>query len=182
MPAAIVTFLSYVSYGAILTLVPDWSQHLGAVNKGLFFMVFTVASLIVRFVAGKASDHYGRLPVARVGLVLLCVSLAIFGYAESFAGLIVSSAVYGVAMGILSPATNAWTIDLSHPDHRGKAMATMYIALEAGIGLGALLAGWFYQDVIANVPMIMYVSAGITLVALVYLWLRGREGVGSESR
>jgi predicted MFS family arabinose efflux permease len=85
-------------------------------------------------------------------------------------------------MGILSPATNAWTIDLSHPDHRGKAMATMYIALEAGIGLGALLAGWFYQDVIANVPMIMYVSAGITLVALVYLWLRGREGVGSESR
>jgi MFS family permease len=178
MPAAIVTFLSYVSYGVILTLIPDWSQHLGAVNKGIFFMVFTVSSLFVRFAAGKASDNYGRLPVTKIGLVLLVVSLVVVGYAESFAGLLVSSTVYGVAMGILSPATNAWTIDLSHPDHRGKAMATMYIALEAGIGLGALFAGWFYGDVIGNVPLIMYVSAAITAAALVYLWLR-RETVES---
>jgi MFS family permease len=65
LPAAVVTFLSYIAYGAILTLIPDWGEHLGIINKGLFFMVFTVASLIIRFVSGKASDKYGRIHVIK---------------------------------------------------------------------------------------------------------------------
>lgn len=58
-------------------------------------------------------------------------------------------------MGVLTPALNAWTIDLSLPDRRGKAVATMFIGLEAGIGLGALLSGIFYQDVIWRIPNII---------------------------
>jgi MFS family permease len=172
LPAAVVTFLSYIAYGAILTLIPDWGGHLGVINKGLFFMVFTVASLIIRFVAGKASDKFGRIHVINTGLVLLVISLLIVGYADTFAGLMLGAAVYGVATGILSPALNAWTVDMSHPEYRGKAMATMYIALEAGIGMGALFSGWYYQDVIARIPLIMYVSAGITVIALAYMSFR----------
>jgi MFS family permease len=172
LPAAVVTFLSYIAYGAILTLIPDWGEHLGIINKGLFFMVFTIASLIIRFVSGKASDKYGRIHVINTGLVLLVTSLLIVGYADTFAGLMLGAAVYGVATGILSPALNAWTVDMSHPDYRGKAMATMYIALEAGIGIGALFSGWYYQDVIARIPLIMYVSAGITVIALAYMAFR----------
>ena len=172
LPAAVVTFLSYIAYGAILTLIPDWGEHLGIINKGLFFMVFTVASLIIRFVSGKASDKYGRIHVINTGLVLLVTSLLIVGYADTFAGLMLGAAVYGVATGILSPALNAWTVDMSHPDYRGKAMATMYIALEAGIGIGALFSGWYYQDVIARIPLIMYVCAGITVIALAYMAFR----------
>jgi predicted MFS family arabinose efflux permease len=73
-------------------------------------------------------------------------------------------------LGILSPALNAWTIDLSKPKHRGRAMATMYIALEAGIGLGALGSGFFYQDNIAYIPPIFYTIAGLNILALVYLY------------
>ena len=144
-------------------------------------MVFTVASLIIRFVAGKASDKYGRVHVINLGLILLFVSLIVVGYANSFNGLMLGSAVYGVAMGILSPATNAWTVDMSHPHHRGKALATMYIALEAGIGLGALLAGWYYQDVITKVPLMMYAAAGITFIALVYMLFRSKLNDGKMS-
>ncbi|GEP51016.1 MFS transporter [Flavobacterium noncentrifugens] len=179
LPAAIVTFLSYVAYGAILTLIPDWSQHLGIANKGLFFMVFTIASLLIRFIAGKASDRYGRIRVIKTGLVLLAVSLFIIAFGESFSGLILGAITYGIAVGVLSPALNAWTVDMSLPDHRGKAMATMYIALEAGIGLGALFAGWYYQDVISKIPLVMYASAVITFAALGYMLLRSniRESV-----
>ncbi|MNY83809.1 hypothetical protein D3C86_2268420 [compost metagenome] len=48
-------------------------------------------------------------------------------------------------------------------------MATMYIALEAGIGLGALLAGWLFIDDLAMIPVTFYYCTGITLMALVYL-------------
>lgn len=176
LPAAVVTLISYIPYGAILTLIPDWGQHLGIINKGLFFMVFTVASLLIRFVAGKVSDRYGRIYVINTGLVLLIVALLIVGYADTFAGLMMGAAFYGVATGILSPALNAWTVDMSLPDHRGKAMATMYISLEAGIGLGALLSGWYYQDVISRIPIVMYFTAGITVLALIYMALRSKAG------
>jgi len=169
LPAAIVTFLSYVSYGAMLTLIPDWTAHLGIANKGMFFMVFTVASLLVRFGAGRASDLYGRTRVITIGLAILALSLFILGYADSPAGLMCAAGVYGIAVGVLSPALNAWTVDMSHPEHRGKAMATMYIALEAGIGLGALFAGWYYADVILRFPPVMYFSGGIVVLALLYM-------------
>jgi MFS family permease len=148
LPAAIVTLLSYLSYGAMLTLIPDWSHHLGIANKGWFFVVFTLASLFIRLIAGKASDKYGRLLVIKVGLALLVLALIIVAYAHTITGLLLGGVVYGVSQGILSPALNAWTIDMSQPSHRGKAVATMYISLEAGIGLGALIAGWYYQDVL----------------------------------
>jgi len=169
LPAAIVTFLSYVSYGAMLTLIPDWTAHLGIANKGMFFMVFTVASLLVRFGAGRASDLYGRTRVITIGLAILALSLFILGYADSPAGLMSAAGVYGIAVGVMSPALNAWTVDMSHPEHRGKAMATMYIALEAGIGLGALFAGWYYADVILRFPPVMYFSGGIVMLALLYM-------------
>lgn len=175
LPAAIVVFLSYVSYGVILTLIPDWSQHLGIVNKGLFFVVFTLTSLLIRFVAGRVSDKYGRIYVIHAGLVFLVISLFIISLANTIPGLMIGSAVYGISVGILSPALNAWTVDLSLPDHRGKAIATMYIALEAGIGLGALCAGLYYQDVITNVPKILFVSAIITILAIVYMIFRNKK-------
>ncbi|QXV64317.1 MFS transporter [Mucilaginibacter sp. 21P] len=177
LPTAVVTLLSYVAYGAILTVIPDWSQHLGIVNKGLFFMVFTIASLLIRFVAGKVSDKYGRISVINTGLVLLVISLSIIGFAKTVTGLMLGGVVYGVATGILSPALNAWTVDMSLPDHRGKAMATMYISLEAGIGLGALISGWFYQDVISMVPAIMYASGIVATIALIYMGLRHKTKI-----
>lgn len=174
LPAAIVTLLSYVAYGAILTVIPDWSGHLGIMNKGLFFMVFTIASLLIRFVAGKVSDRYGRIYVINTGLVLLVVALIVIGYQKTAFGLLAGGVIYGVATGILSPALNAWTVDLSKPDHRGKAMATMYISLEAGIGMGALISGWFYQDVIGMVPSILYATAVTTVLALIYMTFRSK--------
>lgn len=169
-PSALVTLLSYMSYGAILTLIPDWSSFLGITNKGLFFITFTIASILIRFVTGKSSDNYGRVAVIKISLVIICISLIMIAMATTVLTLLIASALFGVGTGILSPANNAWTADLSHPDHRGKAVATMYIALEAGIGLGALLSGWIFQDVISRVPMLFYVSAAITFLALIYVF------------
>lgn len=169
IPATVIILLSYVSYGAILTVIGDWGNHLGTSNKGLFFMVFTLTSLLIRFVAGRASDQYGRLLIIKISLALLAASLLWIGLASTSFSLMAASALYGIATGMLSPTANAWTIDLSDPHHRGKAMATMYIALEAGIGLGALLAGWLFVDDIAAIPLTFYLCTGITLMALVYL-------------
>ncbi len=172
---AIVMFLSYLAFGVILTLIPDWSEHLEVENKGTFFIVFTVSSLLVRIVAGRLSDRYGRVPLIYSGLGLLLLSLAVLGRFDTITGLMTGSAIYGLAMGILTPSLNAWTVDQSVPGHRGKAMATLYIALEAGIGLGALLSGWYFQNTITRMPTIFHGCAAMALLAVIYLLFRPRS-------
>jgi MFS family permease len=169
LAGSLVTFLSYLSYGAILTVISDWGTHLGVTNKGLFFMVFTVSSLIIRFVSGKMSDRIGRVTIIKFSLILLVISLVMIGQASSPFFLMCASSLYGVATGMLSPALTAFIIDMSHPDHRGKAVATMYIALEAGIGIGAFLAGSIYISDASMIPPVFYLISSLTLIAYLYL-------------
>jgi predicted MFS family arabinose efflux permease len=81
----------------------------------------------------------------------------------------IGSAVYGIATGMLSPALTAWIIDLSHPDHRGKAVSTMYSALEAGLGLGAFFAGSLYITDVKMIPPIFYIAGIVSFFAFLYL-------------
>jgi len=176
LSGAVITFLSYLSYGVILTVISDWSTHLGVNNKGLFYMVFTIFSLFIRFVSGKMSDRIGRISIIKFSLILLVIALALIGKSNSPFFLMCAAALYGVATGMLSPALTAWIIDMSHTEHRGKAVATMYIALEAGIGLGAFMAGSFYITDIQMIPITFYFTAILTLIAFLYLQFLFKPG------
>jgi len=169
LPGALITLLSYLSYGAILTVISDWGSHLGVANKGLFFMVFTISSLLIRFLSGRLSDRIGRVKIIKSSLFLLVIAMLLIARADSAMALMFASAVYGIATGMLSPAITAWIVDLSHPDYRGKAIATMYIALEAGIGLGAFVAGALFVSDVAMIPLTFYVIGSFTMLALLYL-------------
>lgn len=132
-------------------------------------MVFTISSLLIRFMSGKMSDRIGRVRIIKFSLFLLVISMLLVGIADSALFLMMAAAVYGVATGMLSPALTAWIIDLSHPERRGKAVATMYIALEAGIGLGAFLAGALFVSDISRIPITFYLVALLTFFAFLYL-------------
>lgn len=178
-PAGIITFLSYTAFGLILTLIPDWSEHLGATNKGIFFTAFTVASVMVRFGAGKVSDRHGRPKVIFAGLIITSIALFVISAGRDINMLLVGAGIYGVGTGILSPAISAWTIDMSNPEHRGKAVATMYISMELGIGSGALLGGTYYNDQINRIPQIIRFDILVLILGIVYLtyWARNKKRI-----
>nr|WP_295871665.1 MFS transporter [uncultured Chitinophaga sp.] len=165
----IICFLTYFSYGAMLTIIPDFGAFLGVANKGVFFTYFTISSIGIRLLAGKVSDRYGRVPVLKVSAILMAASMLMMGLAGSPALLMASAVVYGISVGLNAPAVTAWTIDLGQPEHRGRALASMYIAMEAGIGLGAYFSAFVYNNKSSNFPLTFYLFAGITLLATVYL-------------
>ncbi len=143
---SLVMMLIGFSFGMILTIIPDFSDYLGMSNRGIFFATFTLASLSVRVVAGKASDRFGRVNILKIGTAALAISMYLIGTANSFYSFIGAATLFGLASGISSPSIFAWTIDLSSEAHRGRGMATMFIALEIGIGSGALISGWLYGN------------------------------------
>ena len=169
IPPAIVALFVYSCFGVMLTITPDQSVHLGLANKGLLFTSFTLFSVMSRAVAGRVSDHYGRIIVIKFSIILIAMSLVFLGFANSPTTLMLAAGCLGFSTGVGSPAVFAWVIDVSPDEHRGRAMATVYIALEIGIGLGALASAWMYANDASNFPITFFGSAAITLLAGVYL-------------
>lgn len=174
VPPAIIIGLSYACFGVLLTVVPDQADYLGMGNKGLFFTSFTAFGLISRLVAGRSSDRFGREPILKISLVLTAVALVFLGYAGSPLMLMVGAGALGFCTGVLGPTAFAWVVDRSDSRYRGRAMATAFIALEIGIGVGALYSAWVYDNTPANFPKVFLASAFLCLVALVYMVWRNR--------
>jgi MFS family permease len=164
--------LCYFGYGVILTLVPDLSDALGVANRGVFFSLFTLASIATRMFAGRLSDEKGRVPVLKASALMIAVAMFAFGMANSPGMLYLASVLFGLSNGVFSPAINAWTVDLGDPERKGRAIATMYIALEIAIGGGALLAGWYYHDSIGRMPAVFYAAGALSLLGWLYLHFR----------
>lgn len=171
VPAGIL-FLCCFSFGVVLTIIPDFSSHLGIENKGLFFGVFTLSSLGIRLLVGKTSDRYGRIPVMRAASATLICAMTLIAFAETKFALLGSGVLFGCAVGMYSPTTAAWVVDLSLDQFRGRALATMYIFLEAGIGIGALVSGFLFANNPENFRLVFLTSAcfaGLACVCLLFL-------------
>jgi len=173
----LVMLLAAYPYGAVYTLIPDFGQHLGIHNKGLLFTFLTVASLLVRLIAGKASDIFGRVPVLKITISLIIVSMMIIGLADSSLILIIGVSIYGLAQGATSPTLLAWATDLSHDEHRGRGIASLYISMEMGIGLGAFISGWVYGNSPSNFLYCFTICSMLSMIAFIYLLTKKRQPV-----
>lgn len=171
----LIMILSYFSFGTVLTLIPDFSKHLGLENKGAFVGVFTASSILVRFFAGKASDKYGRPIVLIVAMSLFLISMVMVGFATEPILFFSGSVVFGLAMGMNSPTIFAWTTDLSPEKYRGRGMSTVFIGLEIGIMSGSFYSAWIYDNNPSNFPVAFISAAVMVIIALFFLIMEIRK-------
>jgi MFS family permease len=164
----IMLFVSFSS-GVVVTLMPDISKIIGWHNKGLYFTIYTISSIVVRIFFSKTSDNYGRIPVLLFSTLALAASMMLMIVVPSPLTVICSAILFGFAWGFNTPTLAAWTTDLANKNHMGRAIATMYIALEIGIGLGALFAGQVYQGFTKNIPIPFLMSGILAIIAFISL-------------
>jgi MFS family permease len=167
-PCLVMVLLVY-SYGTVFTLIPDFGEHVGIRNNGLLFTYMTMASLLIRLVGGKASDMWGRKPVLQVCALLILAAMLIIALAETRLQLIFGISFYGLAQGASSPTLLAWATDLSDPKARGRGVASLYIFMEFGIGVGAFASGLIYANDPSRFPISFVICALLAGVAFVYL-------------
>ncbi len=160
------------SSGAVLTLIPHISTTIGWTNKGLYFSIYTIASIVIRFFFSKSSDTYGRSPIIFYSCLSLMLGMLLLVVPANSYTLIGSAVFYGISWGFNTPTLAAWTNDLGDPKHMGRAMATMYIALEAGIGFGAYFSGYIYQGDESKIPIPFIISALLAILSMVILKLK----------
>ena len=168
IPCIIMLLVCY-AYGAIFTILPDFGLFIGIKNKGVPFTYLTIASLAVRLIAGKLSDKIGRVAVLRVSTFLVAVGMLTIGLAENAFIALVGITIYGMAHGMTSPTLFAWATDLSLNQFKGRGIASLYIFMEAGIGIGALASGFIYGNNSNNFPITFGVCSATALIGFIYL-------------
>ena len=164
-------FMTIFSFGIILVLIPDLSDHLGIENRGLFFFYMLLMSIVTRMFAGRASDKWGRVLILKAGALLLATGMFLAGISETKEMFIAAAIITGISAGVNSPTVFAWTIDLSSDKSRGPAMSTMFIALELGIIFSSYFANFMYQNDPSMFMPTFWVGSGMSLVAFAFLFL-----------
>ena len=168
IPSFIMALIAY-AYGTLFTVIADFGSFLGIENKGLLFSYLTGALLIIRLLAGRASDKYGRVPVLKISIFFLTVSLIIIGVAKAPLVLISGCVLYGLAHGATSPTLLAWATDLSDEEHKGRGIGSLYISMEFGIGIGAFTSGLLYANTNANLFLVFISAAALSFIGFLYL-------------
>lgn len=165
----IVMLLAAYAYGSVVTLIPDYSLVFNLKNTGILLTYFTLASLTVRLIGGKASDRFGRKSVLYVSVTAIAIAMFVLATAETRLQAIIGVVLYGFAQGTTSPTLLAWATDLSNPAFKGRGVASLYISMELGIGLGAFFSGLLYANQNLNFPMTFFVAASLAIVGLIFL-------------
>jgi MFS family permease len=167
-PCLVMVMCSY-AYGAVFTVIPDLGEHVGIQNKGVLFTYLTLASLTVRLIGGKASDYYGRRKVLFLSTTLIMIAMTIIALAETEIELITGLIIYGLGQGSTSPTLLAWATDLSDAKFKGRGLASLYMFMELGIGIGAFSSGLLYGNDSSNFFLTFIVCAALSLSAFFYL-------------
>ena len=181
-PAAIALLPIAFAFGIFLTVTPDFVGDLGYTYRGAFNTIIVVSSIATRIFAGKVSDKYGRIPPLIIGSVLLAVGMFIVSIAETPQVANIGGVIYGISAGINMPSIFAWTVDFAKPGKTAMALGTMLMALEVGIGLGAVISGYMYAGDLSMIPVTYQLAAFLAFLgAIVLVFMKRRYHTGAVS-
>ncbi len=146
MPAirvpALILLLVGLAFGGLVTFVPLYARESNlALNIGLIYTVSAIASFVIRLLAGKASDRYGRGPFITLGLVCYSVSMIFLWLAQSKGVVLLAAALQGMGGGMLIPMVAALMADRSTPADRGLMFGLCLTGFDMGIALAGPVMG-----------------------------------------
>lgn len=130
-----------ICYGALFAFAALYGKSLHIENTGMFFMFMALGMTFSRLFAGKLIDKGYIHQLMSYSLILLTLSLLIFGFAQNLYMFFGSAFFIGISYGVLSPTFQNLFINMARPSKRGTANSTFFTFYDLGIGLGMVIAG-----------------------------------------
>lgn len=167
IPSLLVFFVG-ISMAGIFTFIVLFGKEAGIGSIGIFFLINSLAEIMVRPFSGRLFDRRGHFPVVVPGSLAGFAGMLMLSVSTGPVALIVAALLYGVSMGTLYPALEAWALRLVVADRRVAASATFYNLLDIGVGVGSVLLGVLAQAV-GFTGMYRYSSLVFVLLLVIYL-------------
>ncbi|MCK9298422.1 MAG: MFS transporter, partial [Methanoculleus sp.] len=163
----LVIFMDMMIYGLLIPVFPQYAPRIGVDEQviGVVFGIYAAMLLIFSIPMGLLSDRVGRRPLIVVGMLLLALATALFGFSTTFTHLVVARTVQGVSAAATWSAGLALLADTCDPARLGEKMGIALSAVGVGTILGPVAGGLLfeYAGYMATflVPAVLVASVGL---------------------
>jgi MFS family permease len=145
----------FMALGALLPVVPRYvDKQLGGndVAVGVAVGALAVGAILLRPLAGRLGDRFGRRVLMVGGALVVAITAAGAGLVESLAWLIATRFAMGLGEACFFVGGTTMATDLSPESRRGEAVSYWSVAVWTGLGFGpvvgeALVSGGHYDRV-----------------------------------
>jgi len=175
--------LASTGYATVAAFVVLHLDARGIGHGATAFGAFATMVVLTRLVGGDLPDRVGPARVAAVAAVVEAIGLATIGLASSLAVAIAGSLAMGAAFSLLYPSLSLIVVEKVPETRRGAALGTFTAFFDAGVGIGAPLAG--IAAALSGYQGAFLLSAAIALVAATTIAFaisdRGRAALTAET-
>jgi len=122
---------------AIVPVLPAYAEN--SSMQGAIYAAYFLGAFLSTLPAGMLSDHFGRVPLIRSGLIITIASGLLLSLISAPHLVLAARFIEGIGAGCFVAASMSYVN--SRPDH--EKMSGYFMALlNAGLVLGLVLAGW----------------------------------------
>jgi MFS family permease len=133
--------LGAIGYGTVATFVVLHLDARGVGHGALVFGAFAAMVVLTRLLGGDLPDRVGPIRVAFTAALVEATGLTTLAVANSLAVAIAGALAMGAAFSLLYPSLSLIVVGRISDARRGAALGTFTAFFDAGVGLGAPLAG-----------------------------------------
>ncbi|WP_338472858.1 MFS transporter [Niallia sp. XMNu-256] len=175
VPIALITLVVAFCYSSVLSFINFYAIEIDLVSAAsFFFLVYSIAVLISRPFTGLLMDVKGANYVMYPAFILFTAGMLLLGSAHNSITLLLSGILIGLGFGNMQSCTQAIAVKLTPPHRMGLATSTFFIFLDAGLGFGPYLLGFFipftsYSTLYMILGVVVLASSGL------YFYLHGKK-------
>ena len=163
--------LSSIGYATLAAFVILHLDERGVGHGATVFGAFATMVVLTRLVGGDLPDRIGPIRVAITAALVEGAGLATIGLAQSLEVALGGALTMGVAFSLLYPSLSLIVVGRVPDTRRGAALGTFTAFFDAGIGLGAPLAGLIaavvsYEGAFLASALLALVSAATIALAV----------------
>ncbi|MEL4026653.1 MFS transporter [Lysinibacillus endophyticus] len=175
VPIAVITLIVAFCYSSVLSFINFYAIEIDLVNTAsFFFLVYSLAVFISRPFTGRLMDEKGANTIMYPAFVFFAVGMLILGFAHNSFMLLLGGVLIGLGFGNMQSCTQTIAIKLTPPHRMGLATSTFFIFLDAGLGFGPYLLGFFIPTLNYSTLYIILAFVVLASSALYYL-LHGKK-------
>jgi MFS family permease len=155
--------LASVGYATVAAFVVLHLDARGVGHGATVFGAFATMVVLTRLIGGDLPDRAGPARVATAAAVVEAIGLATIGVATSLPVAIAGALAMGAAFSLLYPSLSLIVVERVPETRRGAALGTFTAFFDAGVGIGAPLAG--IAAALTDYQGAFFMAASIALVS-----------------
>lgn len=167
------------AFASVTTFIALHGQSQGVTNISLYFTVYAIVTIISRPVIGKIIDKTGFFMPALLSIAGVIITLVIISFSTNIIMFCAAGIFGGLGIGTSMSTLQTMAVSSVAAEKRGVATSTFLFGVDAGIALGAAIAGVFAETF--GYGTMFLLMAVFPAVAFLVVLLLGKKRIANYS-